>query len=147
MQMYLQRNTRYFGFTVETVIQWLGMNKREKGLFKGKRSREESKLREKMGNKESKVGMRLSIEGRSQQEQQQRQQQELPLIYSLISLGPSVTLAMALIGRLKWGKVPFYVVGQFLGGFLSAPVIYGVYYTAIRDKVRISLFCLHKTRL
>jgi len=49
-------------------------------------------------------------------------------------VNPAVTLAMALIGRLKWGKVPFYVVGQFLGGFLSAPVIYGVYYAAIRDK-------------
>jgi len=49
-------------------------------------------------------------------------------------INPAVTLAMALIGRLKWSKVPFYVVGQMLGGFLSAPIIYGIYYEGIKAK-------------
>lgn len=46
-------------------------------------------------------------------------------------INPAVTLAMAIIGRLPWSRVPFYILGQMIGGFLSAPVIYGVYYEAI----------------
>ena len=46
-----------------------------------------------------------------------------------------VSLAMALIGRLEWGKLPFYILGQFIGGFLSAPVIYGVYKAPMDEMV------------
>jgi len=48
-------------------------------------------------------------------------------------INPAVTLAMAIIGRLNWGKVPFYVSAQFLGAFLSAPIIYGVYYEPMKE--------------
>jgi len=43
-------------------------------------------------------------------------------------LNPAVTLAMAVTGRLPWGKVPHYVVAQFLGAFAGASLMFAVYY-------------------
>jgi glycerol uptake facilitator protein len=43
-------------------------------------------------------------------------------------LNPAVTLAMAVTGRLPWGKVPHYVAGQFAGAFLGAALMFAVYY-------------------
>lgn len=48
-------------------------------------------------------------------------------------VNPAVTLAMALIGRVRWSFVPFYFIGQFLGAFASAPVIYGVYFEPLNE--------------
>jgi len=46
-------------------------------------------------------------------------------------INPAVTLVMAVIGRLKWKKVPVYMVGQYLGAFLGAAVVFGVYHDLI----------------
>jgi len=43
-------------------------------------------------------------------------------------INPAVTLAMAIIGRLKWSLVPFYFIGQYLGAFLASVIIYAIYY-------------------
>lgn len=48
-------------------------------------------------------------------------------------VNPAVTLAMALLGRLRWGLVPVYLIGQYVGAFISAPIIYGIYYWPIVD--------------
>lgn len=43
-------------------------------------------------------------------------------------LNPAVTLALAVTGRFPWGKVGHYLVGQFVGAFLGAAGVYGVYH-------------------
>ncbi|XP_064646833.1 aquaporin-7-like isoform X2 [Lineus longissimus] len=48
-------------------------------------------------------------------------------------INPAVTLAMAMLGRLQWRKVPVYIVGQFLGTIASSAVVYGVYYDALNN--------------
>ena len=42
-------------------------------------------------------------------------------------INPAVTLVMAVIGRLKWVKVPVYMIAQYLGAFCGAAVVFGVY--------------------
>ncbi|XP_011409658.1 PREDICTED: aquaporin-9-like [Amphimedon queenslandica] len=46
-------------------------------------------------------------------------------------LNPAVTLAMAFRGKMKWLLVIPYWVSQFLGAFMSAPFIHGIYNDAI----------------
>ncbi|XP_077989095.1 aquaporin-3-like isoform X2 [Glandiceps talaboti] len=46
-------------------------------------------------------------------------------------INPAVTLAMSTIGRFPWYKLPLYMLMQFLGAFLAAACVYGVYYDAI----------------
>lgn len=46
-------------------------------------------------------------------------------------INPAVTLAMAIIGRLKWYLVPFYFIGQYLGAFLASVVVYAIYYNGL----------------
>ncbi|XP_043843604.1 aquaporin-9 [Dromiciops gliroides] len=48
-------------------------------------------------------------------------------------INPAVSFAMCLYGRMKWYKFPFYVVAQFLGAFLGAAALFGVYYDALRS--------------
>ena len=43
-------------------------------------------------------------------------------------INPAVTLAMAVVGRLKWIKVPVYWLAQYLGAFFGAACVYLVYY-------------------
>lgn len=43
-------------------------------------------------------------------------------------LNPAVTLALAVTGRFPWAKVPHYVLGQLLGAFLGAAIVFAVYY-------------------
>lgn len=43
-------------------------------------------------------------------------------------INPAVSLAQTVIGRLPLIKLPFYVLSQTLGAFLSGPVVYGIYY-------------------
>jgi len=42
-------------------------------------------------------------------------------------INPAVTLGMAVIGRLKWVKVPVYMLAQYLGCFLGSAIVFGVY--------------------
>ncbi|XP_023326998.1 aquaporin-9 [Eurytemora carolleeae] len=46
-------------------------------------------------------------------------------------LNPAVTVAMALLGKVKLLQVPVYILGQFIGAFLAAAVVLGVYADAI----------------
>lgn len=41
---------------------------------------------------------------------------------------PSVTIALAVQGSLSWGLVPFYVIGQMIGGFLGAAILTIMYH-------------------
>lgn len=43
---------------------------------------------------------------------------------------PGVTVAFASVGKLPWRKVPHYMLGQHLGGFLAAAVLYFTFYDA-----------------
>lgn len=42
-------------------------------------------------------------------------------------INPAVTLAMAIVGRLEWYKVPFYMIGQYVGAFLASIFVYVIY--------------------
>ncbi|KAM6201616.1 aquaporin-9 [Rhynchocyon petersi] len=46
-------------------------------------------------------------------------------------INPAVTFAMCLFGRMKWFKFPFYVGAQFLGAFVGAATLFGIYYDGI----------------
>lgn len=43
-------------------------------------------------------------------------------------INPAVSFAMCLFGRMKWFKFPFYVGAQFLGAFVGAATLFGIYY-------------------
>lgn len=43
-------------------------------------------------------------------------------------INPAVTISFAAIGKIAWGDVPSYLVGQFVGGFLGALAVYLLYY-------------------
>jgi len=40
---------------------------------------------------------------------------------------------MAVVGRLKWTKVPVYWLAQYLGAFVGAASVYLVYYGLLLD--------------
>ena len=42
-------------------------------------------------------------------------------------MNPAVTLALAVVRRLKWTKVPAYCLAQLLGAFFASTVVYGIY--------------------
>jgi glycerol uptake facilitator protein len=44
-------------------------------------------------------------------------------------VNPAVTIGLASIGRFKWDQVPGYIVAQFVGAFVAALAIVGVYGT------------------
>ena len=46
-------------------------------------------------------------------------------------LNPAVTLALAMIGRFSWFKVPFYWLAQFLGSFTASIIAYLYYFDAL----------------
>ncbi|XP_078448758.1 aquaporin-3-like [Lampetra planeri] len=46
-------------------------------------------------------------------------------------LNPAVSLSMSLIGRLPWRKLPVFCLAQFLGSFVAAATVYGLYYDAL----------------
>ncbi|XP_028301672.1 aquaporin-7 isoform X2 [Gouania willdenowi] len=45
----------------------------------------------------------------------------------------AVSVAMCVFGRLAWRMLPLYIFAQFIGSFLAAGTIYGIYYEAIHD--------------
>ncbi|XP_057575773.1 aquaporin-9 isoform X1 [Hippopotamus amphibius kiboko] len=45
-------------------------------------------------------------------------------------VNPAVTFAMCFFGRMEWFKFPFYVGAQFLGAFVGAATLFGIYYDA-----------------
>ena len=46
---------------------------------------------------------------------------------------PSVTLAMAVTKRMPWGRVPVYLVAQFLGAFAGSLMVYALFHGAISN--------------
>ncbi|OQV21297.1 putative Aquaporin-10 [Hypsibius exemplaris] len=48
-------------------------------------------------------------------------------------LNPAVTLAWAVIGKLRWTCCIFYSIAQFVGAFAAAAVIYVLYYDALQS--------------
>ena len=43
-------------------------------------------------------------------------------------LNPAVTIAMCATKRMSWSKAPHYILGQFIGAFLGAALVFAVYY-------------------
>ncbi|XP_036590869.1 aquaporin-9 isoform X1 [Trichosurus vulpecula] len=48
-------------------------------------------------------------------------------------INPAVSFAMCLYGRMNWFRFPFYVGAQFLGAFLGAATLFGIYYDALQS--------------
>ncbi|XP_006268313.1 aquaporin-7 [Alligator mississippiensis] len=46
-------------------------------------------------------------------------------------MNASITFTYCLLGKLPWKKLPAYVLGQFLGSFVAAATIFGLYYDAL----------------
>ncbi|KAL2781690.1 putative aquaporin-7-like protein 3, partial [Daubentonia madagascariensis] len=46
-------------------------------------------------------------------------------------MNAAVTFTSCALGRMSWKKFPVYVLGQFLGSFMAAATIYGLFYSAI----------------
>lgn len=51
-------------------------------------------------------------------------------------INPAVTVTMATIGRFPWKKVPFYIIAQFLGAFMAAACVFGVYHGKFNVAIR-----------
>jgi glycerol uptake facilitator protein len=47
--------------------------------------------------------------------------------FSGAHLNPAVTIGMAAIGKLEWGKVPTYLAAQMIGAFLGAVLVWLAY--------------------
>lgn len=58
---------------------------------------------------------------------------------------PALTLALALEGSMSWAEVPVYIVGQFLGAFLGACLVYILFkeqFDATEDQgTKLGVFC------
>ncbi|XP_010144734.1 PREDICTED: aquaporin-9, partial [Eurypyga helias] len=48
-------------------------------------------------------------------------------------INPAVSLAMCMTGRLKWTKLPIYILAQLLGAFVGAASVFGIYYDAFME--------------
>ncbi|XP_064607775.1 aquaporin-9-like [Liolophura sinensis] len=48
-------------------------------------------------------------------------------------MNPSVSFTLALLGKFSWKKLPVYIVAQFLGAFMAAAVLFGVYWDALNN--------------
>ncbi|XP_006894564.1 PREDICTED: aquaporin-9 [Elephantulus edwardii] len=46
-------------------------------------------------------------------------------------INPAVSFAICVFGRMKWFKLPFYVGAQFLGAFVGAATLFGIYYDGL----------------
>ena len=49
-------------------------------------------------------------------------------------LNPAVSVALAVAGRFDFRLIPTYIVGQTIGAFLAAVVVFVVYASAIYDE-------------
>ena len=47
--------------------------------------------------------------------------------FSGAHLNPAVTLGFAVIGNTEWSDVPKYLVGEFVGAFIGAMLVYARY--------------------
>lgn len=49
-------------------------------------------------------------------------------IYLGAHLNPAITVAVAILGEMKWVKVPIYCLAQYLAAFVASACVYGLYY-------------------
>ncbi|MFC2736271.1 MAG: MIP/aquaporin family protein [Parascardovia denticolens] len=49
-------------------------------------------------------------------------------------LNPAITLALAVYGQFKWAEVLPYILGQLVGAFIGAAVVYFMYYPYFRKE-------------
>lgn len=56
-------------------------------------------------------------------------------------LNPAVTLAMAFKRGFSWGKVPFFIIAQFIGAFLGALGVYLVYMDGLKAAGLPNVWC------
>jgi glycerol uptake facilitator protein len=60
-------------------------------------------------------------------------------------LNPSVTIALAIVGKFSWSKVPLYIAGQMLGGAIGAFLVwlhYRDHFRVTDDKnLKLAVFC------
>lgn len=47
--------------------------------------------------------------------------------FSGAHINPAVTIALAAVGKLGWDQVPVYIVGQFIGAFIGAVLVWLAY--------------------
>jgi len=60
-------------------------------------------------------------------------------------LNPAVTIGLAINGSVAWGDVPVYIIGQFIGAFIGATLVWLAYlphWAPTEDKVlKLAVFC------
>jgi len=47
--------------------------------------------------------------------------------FSDAHINPAVTIALAAVGKLGWDQVPVYIIGQFIGAFIGAVLVWLAY--------------------
>ncbi|NXE90183.1 AQP7 protein, partial [Menura novaehollandiae] len=48
-------------------------------------------------------------------------------------LNAAITITQCILGNLPWTKLAAYIIGQFLGSFIAAATVFGLYYDALYD--------------
>ncbi|MCR3758129.1 MIP/aquaporin family protein [Clostridium felsineum] len=65
--------------------------------------------------------------------------------YSGAHFNPALTIALAVIGKVAWSKVPIYLAGQFIGAFLGAVLVFVLYYDQFKSSEnkadKLGVFC------
>lgn len=65
--------------------------------------------------------------------------------YSGAHLNPAVTLGLAIAGKFDWGQLPIYIIGQFIGAFIGATLVWLAYYPHWAETeskaLKLAVFC------
>jgi glycerol uptake facilitator protein len=65
--------------------------------------------------------------------------------YSGAHINPAVTIGLAIAGKFDWGQVPIYIIGQFIGAFLGATLVWLAYYPHWAETeskpLKLAVFC------
>ncbi|MGM0877496.1 MAG: MIP/aquaporin family protein [Bacillota bacterium] len=60
-------------------------------------------------------------------------------------INPAVTIALAVIGEFSWSNVPGYIMGQFIGAFLGAVIVYFHFFPHWKETnekhIKLGVFC------
>jgi glycerol uptake facilitator protein len=65
--------------------------------------------------------------------------------YSGAHLNPAVSLGLAIAGKFDWAQLPIYIIGQFIGAFLGATLVWLAYYPHWAEtenkSLKLAVFC------